>query len=129
MSNSSKQIKLGAIMSYFTIAFNMVAGLIYTPWMIEQIGRNDYGLYTLANSVISMFLADVRILTVHTQRLYRSLSSSYLTVNVLRLTVTANRAVTSHISKTLLKQISRLVLLPTRRRAKPSTSLTAAENI
>ena len=34
--NSSKQLKFGAIMSYFTIAFNMIAGLIYTPWMIEE---------------------------------------------------------------------------------------------
>ena len=34
--NSSKQIKLGALISYFAIAFNIVAGLIYTPWMISK---------------------------------------------------------------------------------------------
>ncbi len=56
--NSSKQIKLGAIISYFTIAFNIVAGLIYTPWMIDQIGKSNYGLYTLATSLITMFLVD-----------------------------------------------------------------------
>ena len=58
MSNSSKQIKFGAIMSYFTIAFNMLAGLIYTPWMIEQIGQSNYGLYTLATSIITLFVVD-----------------------------------------------------------------------
>ena len=46
--NSSKQIKLGALISYFAIAFNIVAGLIYTPWMISKIGQSNYGLYTLA---------------------------------------------------------------------------------
>lgn len=56
--SSSKQIKLGALMSYFTIAFNMVAGLIYTPWMIEQIGQSNYGLYTLATSLITLFVMD-----------------------------------------------------------------------
>ena len=56
--NGSKQIKLGALMSYFAIAFNMIAGLIYTPWMIEQIGRSNYGLYTLATSLITLFVMD-----------------------------------------------------------------------
>ena len=56
--NPSKQIKLGALISYFAIAFNIIAGLIYTPWMIGQIGKSDYGLYTLANSLITLFLVD-----------------------------------------------------------------------
>ena len=58
MSNSSKQIKIGAIVSYLAIAFNMVAGLIYTPWMITKIGQSNYGLYTLATSLITMFIMD-----------------------------------------------------------------------
>lgn len=56
--NSSKQIKLGAIVSYIAIAFNMIAGLIYTPWMITKIGQGNYGLYTLATSLITMFVMD-----------------------------------------------------------------------
>lgn len=56
--NSSNQIKIGAMLSYFTIAFNIVAGLIYTPWMITQIGQSNYGLYTLATSFITIFLVD-----------------------------------------------------------------------
>ena len=58
MSNYSKQLKFGAIMSYFTIVFNMLAGLIYTPWMIKQIGQSNYGLYTLATSLITLFVVD-----------------------------------------------------------------------
>lgn len=58
---SSSQIKTGALLSYLTIAFNMIAGLIYTPWMISQIGQSHYGLYTLANSVITMLVMDFGI--------------------------------------------------------------------
>ncbi|MBQ9977538.1 MAG: oligosaccharide flippase family protein [Clostridia bacterium] len=54
----NKQIKIGALMSYFAIGFNMLAGLIYTPWMIEKIGQNNYGLYTLATSLITLFVID-----------------------------------------------------------------------
>ncbi len=56
--NSNKQIKLGAVLSYLSIMINILAGLLYTPWMVSQIGKSDYGLYTLANSLISLFLVD-----------------------------------------------------------------------
>ena len=56
--NSSKQIKFGAVLSYVAIAFNIISGLLYTPWMVETIGQSQYGLYTLANSLITMFLVD-----------------------------------------------------------------------
>ena len=56
--NSSKQIKLGALMSYFAIVVNIVAGLVYTPWMITKIGQGNYGLYTIASSLITLFVMD-----------------------------------------------------------------------
>ncbi len=56
--NSSRQIKLGAVLSYVSIGINIVSGLLYTPWMVNQIGQNDYGLYTLANSLITLFMVD-----------------------------------------------------------------------
>jgi len=56
--NSNKQIKTGAIISYLAIFVNIVSGLLYTPWMIKQIGQSQYGLYTLANSLIALFLVD-----------------------------------------------------------------------
>ena len=57
----NKQIKLGAVISYLTIAFNIVAGIVYTPWMIDTIGKDNYALYTLALSIINIFLLDFGI--------------------------------------------------------------------
>lgn len=56
--NSPNQIKIGAILSYLSIGINIIAGLIYTPWMVDTIGKSDYGLYTLSNSLITLFLVD-----------------------------------------------------------------------
>lgn len=61
IERSNDQIKIGAIISYVAIIFNILAGLIYTPWMVKQIGKSDYGLYTLAISVINLFLLDFGI--------------------------------------------------------------------
>ncbi len=58
MRISSNQIKIGAILSYLSIGINIIAGLIYTPWMVGTIGKSDYGLYTLSNSLITLFLVD-----------------------------------------------------------------------
>ena len=57
-NNSSKQIKAGAIIGYIAIAINMLAALIYTPWMVKIIGQGHYGLYTLSTSLISMVALD-----------------------------------------------------------------------
>ncbi len=46
------QIKSGIVLSYVYIAISMVAGLLYTPKMLELLGQSQYGLYTLATSVI-----------------------------------------------------------------------------
>lgn len=57
MQNKS-QFKMGAVLSYLSVALNVLSGLLYTPWMITKIGSSQYGLYTLANSLISLFLVD-----------------------------------------------------------------------
>lgn len=56
--DSSRQIKLGAMMSYVAIVFNIIAGLLYTPWMVRQIGKSDYGLYVLVTSFLTYFIMD-----------------------------------------------------------------------
>ena len=56
--DSTNQIKLGTIISYISIGINILFGLIYTPWMIHSIGKENFGLYTLAMSVISFFVFD-----------------------------------------------------------------------
>ena len=52
------QIKLGAIISYIALFVNIIIGLVYTPWLITSIGKADYGLYTLAMSIISLLAFD-----------------------------------------------------------------------
>lgn len=58
MISNRKNLAFGAILSYLAIAINIVIGLLYTPWMIEQIGSSNYGIYTLATSIIAMFAMD-----------------------------------------------------------------------
>ncbi|MBQ4613058.1 MAG: oligosaccharide flippase family protein [Clostridia bacterium] len=52
------QVKLGAMISYLALGVNILAGLLYTPWMVDKIGQSNYGLYTLANSLIGIFMLD-----------------------------------------------------------------------
>lgn len=54
----ASQIRRGAVLSYASVAFNALAGLLYTPWMVSTIGNDHYGLYTLAMSVINIFVMD-----------------------------------------------------------------------
>lgn len=61
--SSSKQLKLGVIISYLSIGINILSGLIYTPWMIHSIGKENFGLYTLSLSVISLFVFDFGLST------------------------------------------------------------------
>lgn len=58
---SNKQLKTGAVLSYLAIGINIVSALIYSPWMLSKIGSGDYGLYSLASSLINMFLLDFGI--------------------------------------------------------------------
>lgn len=56
--DNKKQIKYGSIISYSLVFLNIILGLIYTPWILKEVGSSDYGLYTLATSLISLFLLD-----------------------------------------------------------------------
>ena len=47
------QIKAGAILSYVIIAVNNIVGLLYTPFMLRMMGQNEYGLYSLASSIVA----------------------------------------------------------------------------
>lgn len=51
-------MKRAALISYSAILFNIVAGILYTPWLVSQIGRNDYGLYILVTSFLAYFVVD-----------------------------------------------------------------------
>ena len=42
-----------AIISYVTIAVNLIYGVVLTPFIIRALGQGEYGVYTLSNSIIS----------------------------------------------------------------------------
>lgn len=54
MNNSSKQRKVGIVLSYSQMALSIIIGLIYTPVMLQLLGQSEYGLYSTVISVISM---------------------------------------------------------------------------
>lgn len=47
------QLKTGAALNYVSICLNIVVGLIYTPYMLRMLGQSEYGLYSLAASIIA----------------------------------------------------------------------------
>lgn len=47
------QLKAGVALSYVSICLNIVVGLIYTPYMLRMLGQSEYGLYSLAASIIA----------------------------------------------------------------------------
>ncbi len=48
------QLKLGSFLSYLQMAIGVIIGLLYTPIMIQLLGKNEYGLYNTVSSTISM---------------------------------------------------------------------------
>ncbi|MDR0844542.1 MAG: oligosaccharide flippase family protein, partial [Tannerella sp.] len=50
---SVNQLKAGTILSYVSIGLNSFIGLIYTPYMLRMMGQSEYGLYSLAVSIIA----------------------------------------------------------------------------
>ena len=52
MSNT-KQLKIGIVLSYLTLALSNIIALIYTPFMLRMLGQSEYGLYSLVASVVA----------------------------------------------------------------------------
>ena len=48
-----RQLKIGVILNYVIIALNGLVGIVYTPFMLRMLGQSEYGLYSLAASVIA----------------------------------------------------------------------------
>lgn len=47
------QIKAGAILNYVILGLNAIVGIAYTPYMLRMLGQSEYGIYSLAASVIA----------------------------------------------------------------------------
>lgn len=46
------QLKAGAILTYVSLVVGNVIALLYTPFMLRALGQEEFGLYSLANSVV-----------------------------------------------------------------------------
>lgn len=55
---SNRKIAAGTILGYIALALSVLSSLFFTPWIKESIGNSMYGIYTLALSVINLFLID-----------------------------------------------------------------------
>ncbi len=49
-SKTQKQISVGAVLSYMVIIVQLVSGLVYTPIVLNTLGKSQYGIYSLCTS-------------------------------------------------------------------------------
>lgn len=54
MKKNVSQLKWGTTLSYLSMGISMAIGLIYTPFMIQRLGQNEYGLYNIVASTVGM---------------------------------------------------------------------------
>ena len=47
------QLKAGVALNYLILGLNAITGLLYTPFMLRMLGQSEYGIYSLAASVIA----------------------------------------------------------------------------
>lgn len=47
------QLKAGALLSYVVLALQNLVGLLYTPFMLRMMGKSEYGLYSIAASIVA----------------------------------------------------------------------------
>ena len=55
---TNKQILIGTVLSYILLFFDLVVALFLPKWINNVIGQDNYGIYTLSNSLVSLFLID-----------------------------------------------------------------------
>ena len=61
MSNRNERTGRAVIISYASIVFSVVTGLLYTPWLIRELGSSDYAIYTICVSLMTYFTVDFGI--------------------------------------------------------------------
>ena len=47
------QKKTGIVISYITLAVSTIIGFVFSPFLLKMIGDSQYGIYSLAKSLIS----------------------------------------------------------------------------
>lgn len=53
--------KKASLVSYASVIFYVVAGFLYTPYLVKTLGTSNYGLYALAASLVGYFSLDFGI--------------------------------------------------------------------
>ncbi len=57
-AKSNRKIMLGAIAGYVYLVLQIVSGFLFVPLISAHYGQDQYGLFTLTNSLVSLFLLD-----------------------------------------------------------------------
>lgn len=60
---SQKNMAIGTVFGYLTVALAVISGLILIPKIMESIGANQYGIYGLATSLVALFMLDFGLAT------------------------------------------------------------------
>ena len=47
------QMKSGVILNYAIFGLNALVGIVYTPFMLNMLGKNEFGIYSLAGSIVA----------------------------------------------------------------------------
>lgn len=55
---SNRKIALGTILGYVSLGLSIISGLLFTPFIKASVGNAMYGIYTLALSILNLFLLD-----------------------------------------------------------------------
>ena len=55
-TNQVNQLRTGVLLSYVNLGISCIIPFLYTPVMMHMLGQAEYGLYCLANSVISYLI-------------------------------------------------------------------------
>ena len=58
---SNKKIFSGAVLSYVYLIFQILAGILFIPLISKHYGQDQYGLITLSNSFVYLFMTDIGI--------------------------------------------------------------------
>lgn len=53
MKKQVSQLRAGAFLSYINLGISSIIPFVYTPIMLRMLGQAEYGLYSLASSVVS----------------------------------------------------------------------------
>ena len=60
---ANRKIAAGTILGYAALIVSILSGLFFTPWIKRTIGNEMYGIYTLAQSIMNLFLMDFGLST------------------------------------------------------------------